>query len=287
MSLLDELNPACPRGCGRTMDDCYESEDGGECEGGELLRENQRLTSELARVEGLLDASLTKRDKLSNELREVRASAAQLRGELAEAKRQRDIAERELFDANRKLGNLRGVRIWTNEDDKRFAFADDLAVALEWTAPSQAVVSEAVAHAATVGTQLAEIEMRVAADKAVLEAADVWRDAVRQAGTVYRLEGPAGELLAAIDARNGLLATLPGAGNPGRSGQESTADGPHPCETCPPECDCTADGPEQTEEPAQAVDVRDCGCIYGPGRQIQVCGTRHQVINFASIEVLP
>lgn len=123
MSLLDELNPPCPRGCGRSMDDCHESEDGGECEGGELFREKERLTAELARVEGLLDASLTKRDKLSNELREVGASAAQIRGELAEAKR--------------KLDNLRGVKIWTNEDDRKFAFADDLAVALEWKdAPS-------------------------------------------------------------------------------------------------------------------------------------------------------
>jgi hypothetical protein len=47
---LDELNPQCSRGCGRTMDDCYESEDGGECTGGEVFQENQRLKSELERV---------------------------------------------------------------------------------------------------------------------------------------------------------------------------------------------------------------------------------------------
>lgn len=55
----------------------------------------------------------------------------------------------------------------------------------------------------------------------VIEAAKAWRKAVREAGTVYRLEGPAGELLAAIDT----LAAL-----------ESTADAPEQtpggCQRC-------------------------------------------------------
>ncbi len=42
MSAIDdvwaELRPACPRGCGRSLDDCYEVEDGGDCAGSELVR---------------------------------------------------------------------------------------------------------------------------------------------------------------------------------------------------------------------------------------------------------
>jgi hypothetical protein len=50
IDLLADLDPACPRGCGRSMDDCYEVQDGGDCAGSGLVR---RLEAELAQAQAL------------------------------------------------------------------------------------------------------------------------------------------------------------------------------------------------------------------------------------------
>lgn len=51
---LDELHPPCPRGCGRTIDDCFEAEDGGDCAGGELWQENRQLKAKVEEQRGQL-----------------------------------------------------------------------------------------------------------------------------------------------------------------------------------------------------------------------------------------
>lgn len=60
IDLLDELDPPCPRGCGRTMDDCHEAEDGDECAGSELV---QRLQRELANA--ISDAARLTGDRIA------------------------------------------------------------------------------------------------------------------------------------------------------------------------------------------------------------------------------
>lgn len=51
-------------------------------------------------------------------------------GKLAEAFRERDMALDRAEVAEAKLRALATVRVWTNEDGKRFVFADDLAAVL-------------------------------------------------------------------------------------------------------------------------------------------------------------
>lgn len=325
MSLLDELNPICPRGCGRTMDDCHEQEDGGECEGGELLRENERLKAERDEVrahyervlgesqrkESALEEAIRDKDVADQKLGHAETAIERLTAELAEAKRRectalctdverdRDQLNIALAEAKRDAEQMRlvlamhgggadpeGVYVGTPGNQVRLLLAIRTA-ATDWRTekdvgsernlesivdaynnfyapdsqpselPSQAVVSEAVAHTVTVGTQLAEIEMRVAADKAVLEAAEALADIERDRSAATEdssiwLESQkkrAVDLIWAVDSRRLLMS------------QSSVPSGPS-----------TADGPEQTDGPEHLLPIiTDRGFKWMPA----INGTHH------------
>lgn len=110
MSLLDELDPPCPRGCGRSMDDCYEMEDGAECAGGELWQENQRLNAALA-------ANHEGAEYGKHMLRLADAHVRRLQAELAEAKKRecsalcRDV-EADRDHLHKRLAELENAIAW-------------------------------------------------------------------------------------------------------------------------------------------------------------------------------
>lgn len=64
-------------------------------------------------------------------LRDAPAENVELALRLSNAANARDAAEAKLAEAERKVRAVKLLHVWTNEDGKRFVFADELAVALE------------------------------------------------------------------------------------------------------------------------------------------------------------
>lgn len=157
-----------------------------------LLDENERLKAELGIAEDLVAAGITKRDKLRAELRKLRA---------------------ELAAANAHLANALNIPMPAPNSQ------DWEKVGASWELPSQAVVSEAVAHAVTVGTKARPIKESIAELKRITTIANA-RIAVLEASKAYRtlfgddIRNTSGSVLALLTAVDALNAV------------ESTADGP-------------------------------------------------------------
>jgi hypothetical protein len=114
---LAGLYPMCPRGCGRTMDDCYEVEDGAECAGGEVWQEREQLRAEVQRLTG-------ERDRVVHECREWRREAELGRVEIAQL---RAALER----AQPVLDAAKAWRRWFPAADSMFAPENALIAAVD------------------------------------------------------------------------------------------------------------------------------------------------------------
>jgi hypothetical protein len=198
MSLLDELDPPCPRGCERTVDECDEAEDGGDCAGSPLVQELEHQMEKRARQIESRDRMIAElgasNARLIGEIDGLRARVAELETQLGPTKEAADrwlkayeelLAERDRLKARAASQHLELGQLYPRIS--------------ELTKERDEATARLKGSRQFVADEDERWRARVAQTEAVVQSAKAWREA-ESASPYLGVSPEARELIAAVDA---------------------------------------------------------------------------------------